>query len=137
MSLPSLPLLSDPNPGTSGRESSDDLELHHSRSSSVSGRQLERDEHQTKPTSGVGGLARHTLGLILLLFVVFLWTTSNFLGSVSRRAPQLESDTDSNTPDYFRGQDLCETVLSHLPQHRRLHSYSHSSLYSIRIPKLA
>jgi hypothetical protein len=28
------------------------------------------------------GLARHTLGLLLLLVVVFLWTTSNFLGSV-------------------------------------------------------
>lgn len=27
-------------------------------------------------------LARHTLGLLLLLTVVFLWTTSNFLGSV-------------------------------------------------------
>lgn len=30
----------------------------------------------------VAGLARHTLGMLLLLFVVFLWTTSNFLGSV-------------------------------------------------------
>jgi hypothetical protein len=29
------------------------------------------------------GIARHTLGLILLLVVVVLWTTSNFLGSVS------------------------------------------------------
>jgi hypothetical protein len=28
------------------------------------------------------GIARHTLGLILLLVVVLLWTTSNFLGSV-------------------------------------------------------
>lgn len=28
------------------------------------------------------GVARHTLGLILLLCVVFLWTLSNFLGSV-------------------------------------------------------
>lgn len=32
--------------------------------------------------SGVMGVARHTLGLLLLLCVVFLWTTSNFLGSV-------------------------------------------------------
>ncbi|KAK5060065.1 hypothetical protein LTR84_009949 [Exophiala bonariae] len=31
--------------------------------------------------SGVKGVARHTLGLLLLLCVVFLWTTSNFLGS--------------------------------------------------------
>ena len=29
------------------------------------------------------GFAKHTLGLILLLCVVFLWTLSNFLGSVS------------------------------------------------------
>ncbi len=29
------------------------------------------------------GIARHTLGLLLLLCVVFLWTLSNFLGSVS------------------------------------------------------
>lgn len=28
------------------------------------------------------GMARHTLGLLLLLAVVFLWTASNFLGSV-------------------------------------------------------
>ena len=30
----------------------------------------------------LAGVARHTLGLILLLCVVFLWTMCNFLGSV-------------------------------------------------------
>lgn len=30
----------------------------------------------------IKGMARHTLGLCLLLCVVFLWTLSNFLGSV-------------------------------------------------------
>ena len=35
------------------------------------------------PVSDIGGFARHTLGLVLLLVVVFLWTASNFLGSVS------------------------------------------------------
>lgn len=30
----------------------------------------------------INGMARHTLGLILLLCVVILWTLSNFLGSV-------------------------------------------------------
>ena len=30
----------------------------------------------------IGGVARHTLGLLLLLLVVFLWTLQNFLGSV-------------------------------------------------------
>jgi len=32
---------------------------------------------------GLGGVARRTLGIILLLAVVFLWTLSNFLASVS------------------------------------------------------
>lgn len=31
----------------------------------------------------MAGVARHTLGLILLLLVVLLWTASNFLSSVS------------------------------------------------------
>jgi hypothetical protein len=38
---------------------------------------------ETKVQGGViKGMARHTLGLCLLLCVVFLWTLSNFLGSV-------------------------------------------------------
>lgn len=32
---------------------------------------------------GLGGVARRTLGIALLLIVVFLWTLSNFLASVS------------------------------------------------------
>jgi len=35
----------------------------------------------------MAGVARHTLGLILLLCVVFLWTLSNFLGSVCISGP--------------------------------------------------
>lgn len=31
---------------------------------------------------GIAGLARRTLGIILLLITVFLWTLSNFLASV-------------------------------------------------------
>jgi hypothetical protein len=31
----------------------------------------------------MAGVARHTIGLLLLLCVVFLWTGSSFLGSVS------------------------------------------------------
>jgi len=42
-----------------------------------------------KEPTRLAGLARHTLGLILLLFVVFLWTLSNFLGSV--RSPETSS----------------------------------------------
>lgn len=36
---------------------------------------------------GLGGVARRTLGIGLLLVVVFLWTTSNFLASVSPSYP--------------------------------------------------
>jgi solute carrier family 35 protein F5 len=32
---------------------------------------------------GLGGVARRTLGIALLLVVVFLWTLSNFMASVS------------------------------------------------------
>src|SRR5690606_23627469 len=32
---------------------------------------------------GLGGVARRTLGITLLLVVVFLWTLSNFMASVS------------------------------------------------------
>lgn len=37
---------------------------------------------QSRKRGMLDGVARHTLGLILLLCVVFLWTLSNFLGSV-------------------------------------------------------
>lgn len=38
---------------------------------------------ESKVEAGLAkGMARHTLGMILLLCVVFLWTLSNFLGSV-------------------------------------------------------
>jgi hypothetical protein len=40
-------------------------------------------QHSVEPgRRWLGGVARHTLGLILLLCVVFLWTMCNFLGSV-------------------------------------------------------
>jgi hypothetical protein len=42
------------------------------------------------PEQRVFGLPRRTLGIILLLVVVVLWTTSNFLGSVC--APQTETN---------------------------------------------
>ncbi len=37
---------------------------------------------ETNASRGLPSVAKHTLGLILLLCVVFLWTLSNFLGSV-------------------------------------------------------
>lgn len=39
------------------------------------------------PSPKVFGIARRTLGIALLLVVVFLWTASNFLGSVRTPAP--------------------------------------------------
>lgn len=41
----------------------------------------ENTQQNTDKPSITSGLARHTLGLLLLLLVVFLWTGSNFLGS--------------------------------------------------------
>ncbi|KAL2438621.1 putative vacuolar membrane protein [Exophiala dermatitidis] len=40
-----------------------------------------KEEEEAPPQARLVGMARHTLGLILLLCVVFLWTLSNFLGS--------------------------------------------------------
>ena len=51
-----------------------------SRTSSI---QRPSDEAEETPKrTAFAGVARHTLGLILLLCVVFTWTLSNFLGSV-------------------------------------------------------
>ena len=76
------------HPGPGGRR-------HDSTSSQLSGPPLELQTTRSSMRSvvsskGLGnqnprlaGLARHTLGLMLLLVVVFLWTGSNFMGSVS------------------------------------------------------
>lgn len=46
------------------------------------------DASSTTQGNGVGrGLARRTLGICLLLVVVVLWTTSNFLASVCTLFP--------------------------------------------------
>lgn len=83
MSRPSSSINVDVRPTTLIRASSDDFELRLSRSSSALIELPEPNGHgANNGASLIGGLARHTLGLVLLLFVVFLWTTSNFLGSV-------------------------------------------------------
>ncbi|ERF76482.1 hypothetical protein EPUS_06144 [Endocarpon pusillum Z07020] len=84
MSTTSRPLDTGFRPSPLSRESSDYLELRDSRSSSPHAHARLSDSSEdraSRPTSSVGGVARHTLGLILLLVVVFLWTASNFLGS--------------------------------------------------------
>jgi len=61
----------------------DEFEMDDTSTSHASSSQRAPHEPSQPPqNTGVAGLARHTLGLLLLLFVVFLWTTSNFLGSV-------------------------------------------------------
>lgn len=61
----------------------DQFEMDDTSISHTSSTQRFPNESSSPPRqTGVAGLARHTLGLILLLCVVFLWTTSNFLGSV-------------------------------------------------------
>lgn len=47
----------------------------------------EEEIQQPNDRGLLAGVARHTLGLILLLCVVFLWTISNFLGSVCVISP--------------------------------------------------
>ena len=49
------------------------------------------------------GLARHTLGLVLLLLVVFLWTGSNFMGSVRRLFLVLHNLAIDQPLEYLRG----------------------------------
>ena len=66
--IPSLPAVLEA--GETSRESTESL------------RELQSPENSSKPAKiRVKGLARHTLGIILLLVTVVLWTASNFLGS--------------------------------------------------------
>lgn len=44
---------------------------------------LQMDDPRRPSSSILGGVARRTLGICLLLIVVVLWTASNFLASVS------------------------------------------------------
>ena len=88
-----LDLHHDPTDGASVRDAADHYEM----DDSLRGGKFRSASRQTHSgsvpspmpladsgveTGPVKGLARHTLGLLLLLCVVFLWTLSNFLGSV-------------------------------------------------------
>jgi hypothetical protein len=82
------------NSSTALRESTIDFELRTTGSSAESDMPSDRVQREPMQAESVArGVARHTLGLILLLFVVFLWTASNFLGSVRK----------SFREAYFRG----------------------------------
>lgn len=89
--------------------------------------QTSPSDHDNVPKAMRGlGIARHTLGLILLLLVVFLWTTSNFLGSVS--GPVLTSPCGLETPLLTSfavdicGRHLCQTFLLDLSQRVVFHA---------------
>ena len=57
------------------------------------------------PTRKTGLLARRTLGLACLLLTVCLWTTSNFLASVSCAGPTVAATTGHPTPSPRRLMD--------------------------------
>ena len=88
------------------------------------------------------GIAKHTLGLLLLLLVVFLWTTSNFLGSVGdptlfglrghRRLPLLTSPVVN-----IRRRHLCQTFLPDLSQWVDIHARHHCAHEPRRLDPLA
>jgi len=62
--------------------------------SRANSKQMLLDSKKSSEGSGLQGVARHTLGLCLLLVVVFLWTLSNFLGSVRAIATPSLTNTD-------------------------------------------
>jgi hypothetical protein len=140
MSSPSPPLSPEATTQDMIRGSPNDLELRTSlSSSSARNGQSVRSEHDSNKTRKmVGGVARHTLGLILLLFVVFLWTPSNFLGSVCISSRDLNFlDKRLTFSDYFRRQNLCQTLLPDVPQHRRIYPHTHPRTHQIGLSKLA
>lgn len=88
------------------------------------------------------GIAKHTLGLLLLLLVVFLWTTSNFLGSVGdptlyglcnhARLPLLTSLIVN-----IRRRHLCQTFLPDLSQRLDIHARHHCAHEPRRVDPMA
>ena len=70
---------------------------------------------------GKKGMAKHTMGLLLLGCVVFMWTGSNFLGSVSANIRNVGTVTKHRV-EHLRRQYICQTILPHLSQHLDLHA---------------
>jgi solute carrier family 35 protein F5 len=56
---------------------------------------------------GLAGVAKHTLGLILLLCVVFLWTLSNFLGSVRITDHLFSCSVQDETDERYVTEHIC------------------------------
>lgn len=66
---------------TRHKNDTDEDEIYEMHDSRVSSTLAPHDESAPVAASVSNKIARHTLGLLLLLCVVFLWTASNFLGS--------------------------------------------------------
>jgi len=76
---------------------------------------------------GLQGVARRTLGIILLLFTVLMWTLSNFLASVSVPADwRLTCCKTNSLTVYICKRFLQQTILSGLRQHLHLRGLAHS-----------
>lgn len=76
------------------RVSEDAVELASSLTGSVRTRSRSPSPHPVSKSGGLlanlglGGVARRTIGMCLLLVVVFLWTLSNFLASVRKHGKE-------------------------------------------------
>ena len=134
MSAGETPRLSGQRQGsTSSQLSGSSLELQTSRS-------LLRPTASSKLSSRLNptlsGLARHTLGLLLLLLVVFLWTASNFMGSVRTSGPVFYCLATDQPSEHLRGQLICQAVLFDIFQHDLFHLHSCPCLHQVRISKI-
>lgn len=119
-----------------------------SSSSHLSGPSLELQTSTSSRRSGVSskgsgilkpelaGLARHTLGLLLLLLVVFLWTASNFLGSVRLSSPISYHAETNKCQESLRGQHVRQTILLNLFQHHMFHLHSSPRLHQVRASEI-
>jgi hypothetical protein len=82
---------------------------------------------------GLGNVARRTLGIILLLLTVVLWTGSNFLASVSRPHPDHYLSTNSKQFSPFSQTTLTQSRTS---SHTSIHHFLryHYSQYFSELP---
>lgn len=135
--MPVLTNSKTPNTGATTRTSVDDAESQSFEmdDSTLLGNDQEAEQRPAesrKSKSITSGLARHTLGLILLLCVVFLWTTSNFLGSVSfcllYQTREVAVILIKLATEYICGQKLCKAILFDISQHLRFHIMYNTSI---------
>lgn len=126
-------LLSPPHPHFQRSPSQETIEMDDTSISRTSSRQgllaPKQQDHPPAARGRLAGAARHTLGLILLLCVVFLWTLSNFLGSVCYTPLSvplcLSARYNTNQDQWLEHlcrQHLRETFLPDLPQHLDFHA---------------